>query len=187
MKKSVCAILCFLIIGGLSACSSQKEIEQDLTASLNEIRTGTLAENSYIYSSNLGIANDNNYFNSNEITQKIASNVHFTITDISQNEESAEADIEFSAPDVYQMIEEIASTMQEENVEKLLEALDTQLDGDFPTKEFEVTVDLRRMNDHWYLIPNSQLANAFSGGLIEQYSLMGQNIVDELLEGDKDE
>ena len=90
------------------------------------------------------------------------------------------------APDVYHLITEIASEMQENNVDRLLEQLDVKLDKDVPTKEYEVTVGLRLVNNHWYLVPTGDLSNAFSGGIIEKYSTMGQNIIEDLLEEEND-
>lgn len=100
---------------------------------------------------------------------------------VSAEEHTANANLRITTPDTYKMIEEITSTVQEENVDVLLTAFNDNLNGKFPQKEFDASVDLKLVNEHWYLIPNEQLADAFTGGLIEQYFMMGENIINKLL------
>ena len=78
------------------------------------------------------------------------------------------------------MIAEISLELQEDNVEALLDILDNNLDGDYTVKEYEIADNLKLINEHWYLIPNGELVNAFSGGIVEQYSMMGQDIINNL-------
>lgn len=180
MKKIIIILVSLSILFTLSACDRNEDVEKDLTDTLNAISADTIDEHSYIYNTSLNHT-DNIHTYSDEITKKIASKVKFSILDISSIEETAEAEIKLIAPDAYQMMDDIASTMQEESVEILLKTLNLQLDKDFSTKEFKITVNLRLVDDHWYLIPNGQLANAFAGGLIEKYSMMGKDKVDKLV------
>jgi len=176
-----------------SACNKPKDTdldnteacEKDLIATLEELRSNTINEKSYIYSPNLSAVDSSSDF-SNEINKKIAGLVEYTVKDVMINGGSADARVKLIAPDVYHLITEIASEMQENNVDRLLEQLDNKLDEDIPTKEYEVTVGLRLVNEHWYLVPTGELSNAFSGGIIEQYSMMGQNIIEGLLEEEND-
>ena len=64
---------------------------------------------------------------SNEINKKIAALVGYTVQDVTINGESADASVKLVAPDVYHLITEIASEMQENNVDRLLEQLDKLL------------------------------------------------------------
>lgn len=182
MKKIILVIISVLIIISLLSCNRHEDIRQDVMDTLSAISNGTLDEHSYIYSSSFSANGDEAYAYNDEITQKIVSSVQYSVLKISQNGEIAEAEIKFVAPDAYQMIEDIVLTMQEDNIDMLLETFSSQLDKKFPTKEFKVSVNLKLINEHWYLVPNSQLANAFSGGLIEKYSMMGENTIDKLLE-----
>ena len=182
MKKMASIFVLILICFNLSACECHKNnIRQDLTDTLDAISNGTSDEHSYIYKSNLNIATANTNIQSDEITKKIAALVEYEIFDILSEGNTANAKIKITAPDTYKMIRDIATTMQEEDTDILLKTLSVKLDEEFPKKEFDVSVDLKLINEHWYLIPNGQLANAFMGGLIEQYFMMGQNTINKLL------
>ena len=193
MRRVILLLMLLLFVVTLSACNKPKDTdldnteacEKDLIATLEELRSNTINEKSYIYSPNLSAVDSSSDF-SNEINKKIASLVEYTVKDVSINGESADARIKLIAPDVYHLITEIALEMHENNVDRLLEQLDNKLDEDVPTKEFEITVGLRLVNEHWYLVPTGELSNAFSGGIIEQYSMMGHNIIEGLLEEKND-
>ena len=193
MRRVIPLLMSLLFIVILSACNKPKgtdldnteACEKDLIATLEELRSNTINEKSYIYSPNLSTVDSSSDF-SNEINKKIAALVGYTVQDVTINGESADASVKLVAPDVYHLITEIASEMQENNVDRLLEQLDVKLDKDVPTKEYEVTVGLRLGNNHWYLVPTGELSNAFSGGIIEKYSTMGQNIIEDLLEEEND-
>lgn len=192
MMRRVTLLLMLLMVT-LSACNNPKDTDLDntqackidLIATLEELRSNTINEKSYIYRPNLSVVDSSSDF-SNEISKKIAGLVEYTVKDITINGESAYARVKLIAPDVYHLITEIASEMQENNVDRLLEQLDDKLDEDIPTKEYEVMVGLRLVNEHWYLVPTGELSNAFSGGIIEQYSIMGQKIIEGLLEEETD-
>lgn len=181
-KRLVIGFVLLLICLSLSACNrNENDIKQDLTCTLDAIKDGTLDEQSYIYTSTLNAIDSDISDRSSEITEKVASLVEYKILNVSAEEDTANANLRITVPDTYNMIEEIASTMQEENVDVLLTELNNKLNGEFPQKEFDVSVDLKLVNEHWYLIPNEQLANAFAGGLIEQYFMMGENAINKLL------
>lgn len=193
MRRIILLLMLLLFMVTLSACNKPKDTdldnteacEKDLITTLEELRSNTITEKSYIYSPNLSAIDSSSDF-SNKINKRIAGLVEYTVKDVTINGESADARVKLIAPDVYHLITEIASEMQENNVDQLLEQLDDKLDEDVPTKEYEVTVDLRLVNEHWYLVPSGELSNAFSGGIVEQYSMMGQNIMEELLEEEND-
>ena len=117
-----------------------------------------------------------------EISNKIIEKVEYEIADISIDKNVAEAEVKVIAPNTYVILESIASTMQENNVIELLDIFNKQLDEDYPIKEFNVTVNLKLVDEHWYLIVDGQLSNALTGGLVEQYSIMGEDIIEQLLE-----
>lgn len=191
MKRIFLFLLSSLLITTLSACNRVNQdfdmlCKQDLIKTLDEIKSSTTNESSYIYSSNLSATSAASDASS-EINKKIAGLVEYSILGISADEETAEASVKLIVPDVYKLITEIAAGMQENNVDLLLERLNEKIDGDMAMKEYEVTVALKLVDEHWFLIPSGELANAFSGGIIEQYSMMGQNIIEGLLEGESND
>lgn len=196
MKRFILIIASLLLVITFSACSSSDDTtessadesvmemcEQDLRKTLDEMKNSTINNESYIYNTDILITGDT-LSNSNEINKEIASLVEYSISKIILNENGATASLKMTVPDVYKMMTKIASGMEENNTEILFEQLSKQLKGKTPTQEYEIIVELRSVNGHWYLVPNGELANVFSGGLIEQYSSMGLNIIEGLLEGD---
>lgn len=196
MKRFILIIASLLLVITFSACSKSDDTtessfdesimemcEQDLIKTLDEMKNSAISNESYIYNSDILITGDTSS-NSNEINKEIASLVEYSISKITINENRATASLKMTVPDVYKMMTKIASGMEENNTEILFEQLSKQLNGKTPTQEYEIIVELRNVNGHWYLVPNGELANVFSGGLIEQYSLMGLNIIEGLLEED---
>ena len=196
MKRFILIIAFLALVMTSSACSKSDDTtessinenimevcEHDLVKTLDEMKNSTISKDSYIYNSDISIVGDISG-NSDEINKKIASLVEYSISKISINENEAIARIKMTAPDVYKMMKKIASGMEENNTELLFEQLAKKLNGKTPMQKYEIIVELRNVNEHWYLVPNGELANVFSGGLIEQYSSMGLNIIEGLLEED---
>lgn len=199
MKRFILIIAFLLLMMTFSACRKSDDTiessvdenimevcEQDLIKTLDEMRNSTISNESYIYNSDISIAGGTSC-DSNEINKKIASLVEYSISEISINENEAIASLKMTAPDVYKMMIGIASGMEENNTEILFEQLAKQLNDKTPIHNYEIIVELRNVNEHWYLIPNGELANVFSGGLIEQYSSMGLSIIERFLEEDTDD
>lgn len=160
----------------------QDHVKSDLTETLNTICNGENSGNTYIYNLNLSRHMKENDMGNEEISNKIIEKVEYEIADISIDKNVAEAEVKVIAPNTYVILESIASTMQENNVIELLDIFNKQLDEDYPIKEFNVTVNLKLVDEHWYLIVDGQLSNALTGGLVEQYSIMGEDIIEQLLE-----
>lgn len=181
MKQIIILFVSIFLMGTMSACGNSKNVEQDLIKTLDELKNGVTNEESYIYNSSLS-ASESIPNSSDDINKKIASLVEYSISEITVKGEEADASIKLTSPDIYALLTEIASDMQENDVEQLLEQLNDRLDENILTKKYEITVNLKLVNEHWYLVPSGELANAFSGEIIELYSAMGLNIIDGLLE-----
>ncbi len=184
MKRiTICFIPIVLLSVILNSCSkAPSALEQDLTDTLSVLCNTSSDKSSYIYGEPLQCKSNNSHVGDGDVTEKIASLVTFKIVDILEEPDTATAKVKLVSPDVYQMITEITSELQEYSVVTLLSTLEDNLDGDYAVKEYEVTVTLKLINEHWYLVPNGELANAFSGGIIEKYSTMGQEVINRLVE-----
>lgn len=181
IKQIIILFVSIFLMGTMSACGNSKNVEQDLIKTLDELKNGVTNEESYIYNSSLS-ASESIPNSNDDINKKIASLVEYSISEITVRGEEADASIKLTSPDIYVLLTEIASDMQENDVEQLLEQLNDSLDENILTKKYEITVNLKLVNEHWYLVPSGELANAFSGGIIEQYSAMGLNVIDGFLE-----
>lgn len=183
MKRIICLYITIMIMISLVGCDNHNELKQDLTNTLDTIISGEEKNDIYIYGKNIGFNNENS--ENEKIRKKIIKNIDYKIISVEENENEAEVKLKIKTPDAYQMLQDIVLSNQENNIKSLLDSFEKQLEDDFPKKEFEVTINLMLFNNHWYIIPNDEFANAFSGGLIEQYSLIGRRTVENLLEEEK--
>lgn len=180
MKRMYYIVLVFVLVFGVSGCGEKKQVEEDLTCTLDFLITGDEAKESYLYSVNImdtGLEMEG-------IFKHTASKVTYKISDIKVDKNKATAVIQFTTPDVYQILSDMPVETEEELLE---EKVKEQLEREFPIKEYEVTVDLKQVEEHWYLIPNAELSNVMAGGMVEWYSEMGLRVIEKLMGGMEDE
>ena len=160
MRKILAALLTILLFT-LSGCGNEKDIRKDLESTLNELISQSGSEEVYVYRADIFQEDSGS-----EITlDNLRSKVTYKIRDIGDSK----ATVVFTAPDTMALLN-AAVQSGVSDTEELMGAVDEALQGDFPTCEYEVELELKEMNEHWYLVPNAQLENALSGGLLDGYS-----------------
>jgi len=157
------------------------ELKQDLQTTLDALISGTITDNTYIYS--MALKNEDIW--DNIISQKLTSKTTYKIISTESSESNGTAKVKFISPDAYTMLQEAASEPDIIDVNLLLENIEIALDNKFQTVDFDVIIELKLIDGHWYLVPNEDLSNALSGGLIEKYFELGTNIIDDLAEEDE--
>ena len=192
MKRILIMIIGLGVMLSCYGCSNdKKDVENDLAKTLEDLKTGHVDEDSLFAQQDVldldvsteKIQNEN----ADKVVEKIKSKIKYDITDSEIDEEQAIAEIKITAPDSYKILENITSTMKEEDVDKLLSEFAKALDKEVPTKEFTVQAELKLINGSWELIPNSELSNAYSGGLNEAYFVIGKQKVEALIGDDDNE
>lgn len=171
-----------LLIISFSGCKKNidQQIENDITTTLNTIISGNQSGEVYVYSVDTFeqiIADD-------DIAEKMANKISYKISKTTLTENNATAEVVFTTPDMYTIITDTSKNT--DNVDDLIENVSDKLDGNYPEKDFNVLLDLKLVNEHWYIVPNDELSNALSGGLITYYSELGMNTVDTLTEEESD-
>lgn len=91
--------------------------------------------------------------------------------------------LEITAPDMGKLVREALEGMEGFDEEAFTAALEALLAGNPDTKTFTVTVELTEIQGCWCIIPNDELSNAVTGGLMEEYTTVRQTILDALAEG----
>lgn len=148
-------------------------IEADLNATLNSIRDGDSANSGYHLSSGA-------FRQRTEIAQKIADSVTYDIIKTERKGNEAKATVSFSFPDGITIME--MSSSSSENIEELLKQFKVELAKKKYVLKKDITLELVCVENHWYLAPNLEMDNVFSGGLLEQYAKTNLNNFNKLLE-----
>lgn len=174
----------------MAARMIKKEIEKGVTNTLDGLKTGQIDEDSLFAQQDvmdLGVSTKKpQNEHADKIAKKIKSKVEFEVTEIETDEEQGTAKIKITAPNAVKILKQIADSMKEEDFELLYSEFEKALDEkEVPTKEFIVQSELKLIDDTWVLIPNSELNNAYSGGLNEAYFAIGKQKVQLLLGKDE--
>ena len=162
----------------------QAQAQEDLQVTLEAI-LGRSDSQGYVY----GVQGQfNRLFNDNETSAKINDTITYEIRNVKVIEEKGTAQIFIIAPDVYAILTELASEGSSgENSDALLSQINLALDSNHKNFETNVDVHLEQIGEHWFLVPNEDLANALSGNLIQWYSNLGNKAIDDLIGGISDE
>ena len=130
----------------------------------------------------------NSLLNDNETSAKINDAITYEIKNVKVADEKGTAQIFITAPDVYAILTELGSEGNSgEDLDALLSQINVALDSKHKNLEANVDVDLEQIGEHWFLVPNEELANALSGNLIQWYSNLGNKAIDDLIGGISDE
>lgn len=189
IKKFACTLIILFILLSMSGCGNLNhgQLKDDLTNTIESM----LGKNdtNEIYISGLTFLSETSYqvLMDNEVGNRICELIEYRIENIDIKDEEATVVINIKSPDIYQMICQIVENKNASDTDSLLKELLSQLNTEYQTTEKNVSCNLEYKNEHWYLIPNTELSNMLSGNLYEYYANLGKNTVDELTGGIKNE
>lgn len=109
--------------------------------------------------------------------------VTYSVTSVETDGDTATAQLEITAPDAAQLVKDALAGMETFDAEAFTVALEALLADEPAMKTFTVTVKLTRIDGAWYVLSNAEYANAITGGLVEAYNTVRQNIIDGLQKG----
>ncbi len=175
MKKILICIVLIVCLVTIFLCFRNKnnhpaeQMRDDLSASLDAVINEKDSDEQYIYDAGMW----NNLTDAGTGLNAVKKQVTYEIVELNDGK----AKILFTAPDVMAIFQSAANNgAADEN--ELMEALNNALQNDFPVKEFDVEIQLKNIENHWYLVPNDKLSNALSGGLMEAYTNEIQSWID---------
>lgn len=175
MKKFFPLLFISLVL--FAGCSNNDDAKEDLMSTLDTIISQDENKTAYLYDMSF-LAGDSAQKTTLDLVRE---NVVYQITQISDDT----ATIQFTSPDVEVMLQNGIAQGEATDAEQLLLSIDQALQGEFPTKEYEVTIEIEEIEGHWYVVPNDRLENALSGGLLDMYSKMLTQQIDQMEEADK--
>lgn len=155
----------------------KNQVKEDLSVTLDAL-TGKSPENPYIYSS---VQKYESIISDKALSDKINKKCTYKINKTKINENEATVDILFSAPDIYEYLNNKSQDNDFISVSDLITNITNDIDSEIQLKTYEIQIELIKSNDKWYLKPNSELSNALSGGLLKWYSDIGKNKINEFI------
>lgn len=177
LKRLLVLFLCIICLCAFVACEKTNgdigDIEADLIATLDSIRDSSSADTGFHLSAN-------SFQQRTEMAQKIADLVTYDIKKTTRDDNEAKVTVSFSLPDAVAVME--ASLSSAESVEELLEKFESELTKKKYIIQKNITLELIYIDDHWYLAPNLEVDDVFSGGLLEEYAQSNLNSFNKLLE-----
>ncbi len=180
------AIITTVTILCINKTNERKLAKQDIIVTLDSILNRS-EKDGYILGMNM--SSSASLLNSNETSDKINSLISYSIDSVKIKNLVGTVKISIVSPDLHTILKDINATEEIINdSDKLLSEINQSLNSDeYPKFETTIEAQIEKLGDHWFLIPNSQLSNALSGNLTQAYSQLGNNIINELIEGDSNE
>lgn len=117
------------------------------------------------------------------LAQVITGMLEYEILSVTEDDDTATATVRITAPDTPAILDDVLADMDVYDMEVFVDRMEDALRTNSKTVEFTVEVTLRGVDGVWYLVPDGQLTNAMTGGLLQVYSDQVQAIQDGLTGG----
>ena len=108
---------------------------------------------------------------SDEISAALLAQVEYEVLSTAQDNDVVTAQLAITAPDISAMVDTVLEGMDtyasDIFVDRLLSLARSE---DLPTRDFEVSVELRYLQGQWAIVPGAEFINAMTGGLYEAYA-----------------
>lgn len=152
---------------------SEEAVRADLETTLKAMTSPGGGETAYLWGEEVSGAAQGE--SEDTALSQVRSRTEFEIISV----EADQAELRIISPDVMKMMETCIASGEVSDGSQIPEMIKEAMTGEFPAKEYIVQVELRELDGHSYLVPNSELENALSGGVYEAYSRMISEYVKE--------
>lgn len=113
----------------------------------------------------------------------ISQQTSYEVKSVTTEKGTTTARMEITAPDMSKLVHKALEGMDGFDAEAFTAALEGLLEENTDQKTFTVQVELTEIQGCWCVIPNAELSNAVTGGLMEEYAVVRQDILDALVKG----
>lgn len=183
MKKKIIKIVMILLIAiGFIAVAiymttgylNKREVKKDIETTLDSIKNGDTSQERYIYQAQMPVSNTDNSSKENLMTSKVS----YKIQKIKINKKTATATIQFVYPDCTKIIKQ---KTKYSSAQELQDYVKNSLENKYPQKKEAVNVKVKKVEDHWYIVPNQKLSNVYSGNLRQYYIDLQKKMMEEMM------
>lgn len=161
----LCIILLVVSIGALAGCGDKKGAEAAVNEAMSALVSGG-NENIPILTLDGSTVNG---FENEGLARVISGQLTYEVGEVSAKGKTAHASLKITAPDTPAILRETLGELDEYSDEAFIEAMSARLGRGHDTVSFDVELELKRIDGVWYLIPNAELTNAMTGGLLQMY------------------
>lgn len=183
MKRLLSTIMIMAILSAfLTGCdgisvSNPGSVKNDLSTTLSAVISSDSNNAAYILSQNGNkIVRLTNGQNANDIV----SHIQYEIKDVKGGwGGDASATIQMIVPNMPELVNQEVSKVSASTTD-ISSAVSNRLSGDFPKKEYDITAELKQIDNHWYLVMNDELSDAVTGGLWTYYKQMEEDTFEQL-------
>lgn len=183
MKKKITKIIIIVLIAiafiGLAVYLTtvflnKREVKQDIETTLDSIKSSDANQERYIYQAQITTSNTDNSNKENLITSKVT----YKIQKIKINKKTAIATIKFVYPDCTKIIKQ---KTKYNSAEELQDYVKNSLESKYPQKKEVLKVKAKKVEDHWYIVPDQKLSNVYSGNLRQYYIDLQKKLMEEMM------
>ena len=181
MKKKghvlFCVFLLLVSLGALAGCGDKKGAEAAVNAAMSALVSGGgegIPMLSLDGSTVTGFENEG-------LARVISGKLTYEIGEVSAKGNAASASLKITAPDTPAILREALDGLDEYSDEAFIEAMSARLGRAHDTVSFYIEVELQRVDGAWRLIPNAELTNAMTGGLLQMYEDTVRQIQNQLM------
>lgn len=178
-RRMHCLILWVLLVAlSFSGCASTPAAKDTLQDTLTALVSGDGQNVSVLAPNGTPVTG----IQSSGIAQIITGKVTFQIISVSEKGKTATATLSICAPDAVALMRQALADMDVYDAERFTANMSALLEGDIPTVSYEVEVTMQYVDGQWCLVPNNELSNALSGGLLQEQARLEQAIRDAFAE-----
>ena len=120
-------------------------------------------------------------FENEGLARVISGQLTYEVGEVSAKGKTASASLKITAPDTPAILQEALGELDEYSDEAFIEAMSARLGRSHDTVSFDVELELKRIDGVWYIIPNAELTNAMTGGLLQMYEDTVQQVRNRLI------
>lgn len=180
INRPLCRIFLFVLVSSLamlSGCGQKTEkAEEALERALLALTEGEGQDVPLLGADGTPVTG----FENQGLAREICVQLSWEIKEVSEEDGEAEIVVEIAAPDMPSIVREVLDGMEEYDQELFQERMKEALQDGPPSVSFTVELRMRYEDDTWYLIPDAQLGNAITGGLLRDYADQVQRIREDL-------
>lgn len=173
----LCIFLLAVSLGALAGCGDKKGAEAAVNEAMSALVSGGGGDIPVLGLDGSTVTG----FENEGLARIISGQLAYEIEEVSAKGNTASASLKITAPDAPAVLRETLDELDEYSDEAFIEAMSARLGRGHGTVSFDVEVELQRIDGVWHLIPNAELTNAMTGGLLQMYEDTVRMIQNQLM------
>ena len=159
--------------GGKDKPVSEKDLKKTVSAAMGALTAGDVEEAVF-----LGVDGEPVSLSGHSgIAGKIAALTTYEVVSVEGQGKTGKAVLDITAADAVALVYGAIEGMEAFDQTQFLTNLEAML-PDAPTRTFRVEVQLQQVDGRWLMVMNAQLSNAITGGLLDEYNALQQELLE---------